>query len=96
LLALSSDRPVPLVLDEFPYLTREAAEFPSVIQRALSPGRRQRAASRTRLLLCGSSTLPVTDLEGTTLRKRGSIGEFRCRSEALINPLFGTRLKHLR
>ena len=72
LLALSSDRPVPVVLDEFPYLTREAAEFLSVIQRALSPGRRQRAASHTRLLLCGSSMLPVTDLEGTTLRKRGA------------------------
>jgi AAA+ ATPase superfamily predicted ATPase len=55
LLALASDRPVSVVLDEFPYLAREAKELPSVIQKALSPGRQQRAASRIRLVLCGSS-----------------------------------------
>jgi len=55
LLALAPDRPVPVVLDEFPYLAREARELPSVLQKALSPGRPQRTASRARLLLCGSS-----------------------------------------
>ncbi|MEU0569857.1 DUF234 domain-containing protein [Nonomuraea sp. NPDC005983] len=55
LLSLGADRPVPVVLDEFPYLVRGARELPSVIQRALSPRRRERHESRARILLCGSS-----------------------------------------
>jgi uncharacterized protein len=75
LLALSADRPVPVVLDEFPYLVRETAELPSVIQRALSPGRRQRTASRTRLLLCGSSISFMGGLltGGAPLRGRAAL-----------------------
>jgi AAA+ ATPase superfamily predicted ATPase len=55
LLALSSEKAVPVVLDEFPYMVRDAPELPSTIQRALSPRRPQRRDSRARLLLCGSS-----------------------------------------
>ncbi|MFF0310214.1 ATP-binding protein [Streptosporangium sp. NPDC004379] len=55
LLALAADRPLPVVLDEFPYLVREAKDLPSVIQKALSPRRAERLASRARILLCGSS-----------------------------------------
>lgn len=54
LLALGRDRPVTVVLDEFPYLVRAARDLPSIIQHALTPGRPQRTGSRTRLLLCGS------------------------------------------
>ncbi|WP_283136988.1 AAA family ATPase [Rhizohabitans arisaemae] len=55
LLVLGAQRPIPVVLDEFPYLARESPELPSVIQKALSPRRPQRTASKARLLLCGSS-----------------------------------------
>ncbi|HEX6522159.1 MAG TPA: ATP-binding protein [Streptosporangiaceae bacterium] len=86
LLALASDRPVPVVLDEFPYLAREAKELPSVIQRALSPGRRQRTASRARLLLCGSSISFMGGLlsGGAPLRGRAAL--------ELIVPTFDFRL----
>ncbi len=55
LLSLGAERTVPVVLDEFPYLVRDAKDLPSVIQKALSPRREQRGVSRSRLLLCGSS-----------------------------------------
>lgn len=55
LLALRGDRPIAVVLDEFPYLVRDAPELPSVIQRSLSPRRAERRQSMSRLLLCGSS-----------------------------------------
>ncbi|MFG1706351.1 ATP-binding protein [Nonomuraea sp. M3C6] len=55
LLALGNDRPAPVVLDEFPYLVHGTHELPSLIQRALSPRRRERLRSRARILLCGSS-----------------------------------------
>lgn len=86
LLALAADRPVPVVLDEFPYLVREAKELPSVIQKALSPGRQQRAASRTRLLLCGSSISFMGGLlsGGAPLRGRAAL--------ELIVPTFDFRL----
>jgi AAA+ ATPase superfamily predicted ATPase len=44
-----------VVLDEFPYLAQAARELPSVIQKALSPRRKERRESRARILLCGSS-----------------------------------------
>ncbi|MFI2662370.1 AAA family ATPase [Micromonospora carbonacea] len=55
LLALGRDRPVTVVIDEFPYLVRAARDLPSIIQHALTPGRPERTGSRTRLLLCGSA-----------------------------------------
>jgi AAA+ ATPase superfamily predicted ATPase len=55
LLALGAQRPLPVVLDEFPYLAKASPELPSVIQAALGPLRAERRASRTRLLLCGSA-----------------------------------------
>jgi uncharacterized protein len=86
LLALGSERPVPVVLDEFPYLAREAKELPSVIQKALSPGRQQRADSRSRLLLCGSSISFMGGLlaGGAPLRGRAAL--------ELIVPTFDFRL----
>ncbi|MFE3449288.1 ATP-binding protein [Nonomuraea sp. NPDC059194] len=55
LLGLSRERAIPVVLDEFPYLAREAKDLPSVIQVALGPLRAEKLESRARLLLCGSS-----------------------------------------
>ena len=55
LLALGRDGPVPVVIDEFPYLARANPSLPSVIQNAFGPRRAEREESRTRLLLCGSA-----------------------------------------
>jgi len=55
LLQLGDDRPLPVVIDEFPYLVRANPRLPSIIQNVLAPRRAQRDASRTRLLLCGSA-----------------------------------------
>ncbi len=51
----AAGRPVPVVLDEFPYMARSASGLPSIIQHALSPRGKARTGSRTRLILCGSS-----------------------------------------
>ncbi|WP_370270825.1 ATP-binding protein [Streptomyces sp. V4I8] len=55
LLSLGRERPVPVVIDEFPYLARANPRLPSIIQNALAPLRPERDGSRTRLLLCGSA-----------------------------------------
>jgi uncharacterized protein len=55
LLALGRERPLPVVIDEFPYLAKANPALPSIIQAAYGPMRAERRASRTRLLLCGSA-----------------------------------------
>ncbi len=55
LLGLSTEHPLPVVIDEFPYLVRAVPELPSLLQAALAPRRRQRLDSRVRLVLCGSA-----------------------------------------
>src|SRR5215475_12721685 len=55
LLRLGRDRPVPVVIDEFPSLARASPALPSIVQAAYAPRRKERARSRTRLLLCGSA-----------------------------------------
>jgi uncharacterized protein len=55
LLALGRERPVPVVIDEFPYLAKASPSLPSILQNALGPRRPEREQSRTRLLLCGSA-----------------------------------------
>ncbi|WP_239514235.1 ATP-binding protein [Streptosporangium sp. 'caverna'] len=55
LLRMGRDRPVPVVIDEFPYLARANPALPSIIQGAYAPRRAERTSSRTRLLLCGSA-----------------------------------------
>ncbi|MGR8008741.1 AAA family ATPase [Streptomyces hypolithicus] len=55
LLALGADRPLPVVIDEFPYLARQNNALPSIIQAAYGPRRPERLASQARLLLCGSA-----------------------------------------
>lgn len=55
LLALGGGRPVPVVIDEFPYLVQADPSLPSVIQDALGPRRDRPTQSRARLLLCGSA-----------------------------------------
>ncbi|MEU5530068.1 ATP-binding protein [Micromonospora chersina] len=74
LLALGRDRPVTVVLDEFPYLVRAARDLPSIVQHALTPGRPQRTESRTRLLLCGSALSFMGGLLAGSAPLRGRAG----------------------
>ncbi|MGH3232489.1 MAG: AAA family ATPase [Streptosporangiaceae bacterium] len=55
LLGLGRGGPVPVVIDEFPYLARANPSLPSIIQNAFGPRRAEREQSHTRLLLCGSA-----------------------------------------
>lgn len=55
LLRMGQERPLPVVIDEFPYLARANPALPSIIQTAYASRRAERTTSRTRLLLCGSA-----------------------------------------
>lgn len=48
------DRAVPVIIDEFPFLSRVSPALPSIIQRELGPGGSGRE-SAARLVLCGSA-----------------------------------------
>jgi len=74
LLALGGDRPVPVVLDEFPYLVRSNPSLPSVIQDGFGPRRSERLRSRTRLLLCGSAMSVMGRLLSGSAPLRGRAG----------------------
>ncbi|MEO3786887.1 ATP-binding protein [Actinocorallia sp. B10E7] len=82
LFALGSERPVPVVIDEFPCLAKANPELPSILQEALRPLRDQRVASRTRLLLCGSALTFMGKLLSGNAPLRGRSG-----LELLIRPL---------
>lgn len=82
LLDLGRERPVPVVLDEFPYLVKGNPELPSIIQQALRPFGHARSATRTRLLLCGSALAVMGKLLAGTAPLRGRAG-----LELLIPPL---------
>jgi uncharacterized protein len=82
LLALGRERPVPVVIDEFPYLAKANPELPSLIQEALRPLRDQRADSRTRLLLCGSALSFMGRLLAGSAPLRGRAG-----LDLLVRPL---------
>lgn len=74
-------RPVPIVLDEFPYLVEQAPELPSVLQRALSPRGLARLSGQVRLILCGSAFTVMRGLLGGSAPLRG-----RAKLELLIQP----------
>ncbi|GAA3441724.1 ATPase AAA [Planomonospora venezuelensis] len=74
LLALGRDRPVPVVIDEFPYLAKANPELPSIIQQAFRPLRAERSESRTRLLLCGSALSSMGKLLAGNAPLRGRAG----------------------
>jgi AAA+ ATPase superfamily predicted ATPase len=86
LLALGErERPLPVIIDELPYLLKTAPEIPSIIQRALSPRGRARQRSRARLVLCGSALTVMSQLLGGTAALRG-----RASREMMVHP-FGFR-----
>jgi AAA+ ATPase superfamily predicted ATPase len=74
------DRPVPLVIDEFPFLSRVSPALPSIIQRELGPGGSGQQSS-ARLLLCGSAMSVMGQLLAGQSPLRGRAG-----LEVVINP----------
>ncbi|MQY31796.1 AAA family ATPase [Nocardia aurantia] len=82
LLGLGRERPIPVVIDEFPYLAKANPELPSIIQEALRPLRAQRTSSRTRLLLCGSALSFMGRILSGNAPLRGRAG-----MDLLVRPL---------
>jgi hypothetical protein len=75
------DRPVTVVLDEFPYLMEATSGLASIVQAALSPRSRARTRSRTRLILCGSAITSMRALLGGSAPLRG-----RAALELMVHP----------
>ncbi|HEX6472952.1 MAG TPA: ATP-binding protein [Streptosporangiaceae bacterium] len=73
ILDLATDRPIPVVIDEFPYLAKASPELPSVLQAALDV-RRRRGGSKARLLLCGSALTFMGGLLAGNAPLRGRAG----------------------
>ena len=84
LFRVTGERPIPVVIDEFPFLVKASPELPSVIQRELGPGG-SGGASRARLLLCGSAMSVMGGLLSGRAPLRGRAG-----LELMIHP-FGYR-----
>jgi uncharacterized protein len=79
-----ADRPVLVVLDEFPHLM-DGAPLEGLIQVALEPLSSARQRSRTRLVLCGSALTTMRGLLGGSAPLRG-----RAVLEMVVHP-FGFR-----
>jgi uncharacterized protein len=67
------DRPVPVVIDEFTFLSRVTPSLPSIIQRELGPGG-SGGESAARLLLCGSAMSVMGGLLAGHAPLRGRAG----------------------
>ncbi|THA24863.1 hypothetical protein E4198_09105 [Streptomyces sp. RKND-216] len=52
---LAADRPLPVVLDESPYLVRNAPALPSQLQAAIGVRGGRHLTRHPRILLCGSA-----------------------------------------
>lgn len=74
------DHPMPVVIDEFPFLVKATPSLPSIIQRELGPGGAG-TASRARLLLCGSAMSMMGGLLSGRAPLRGRAG-----LELLVQP----------
>ena len=84
LFRLVGDRALPVVIDEFPFLVKASPALPSIIQREVGPGG-SGAASRARLLLCGSAMSVMGGLLSGRAPLRGRAG-----LELIVQP-FGYR-----
>jgi AAA+ ATPase superfamily predicted ATPase len=73
LFGLPADGPIPVVIDEFPFLVSASPSLPSIIQRELGPGGSGRE-SRVRLLLCGSAMSVMGGLLAGHAPLRGRAG----------------------
>ncbi len=70
LMTVAVNGPLPVVIDEFPFLVRASPELPSLLQRALGPQARD-ATTPVRLLLCGSALSFMGNLLSGTAPLRG-------------------------
>jgi hypothetical protein len=85
-LTLASQGPVPLIVDEFPYLVKASPALPSLLRREIdSRGPSQGSGSHARVLLCGSAMSVMGGLLAGNAPLRGRAG-----LEMVIKP-FGYR-----
>src|ERR1700755_351470 len=83
---LAGQHPVPLIIDEFPYLVKASPALPSLLRREIDGhGPSQIGANRARILLCGSPMSVMGGLLAGTAPLRGRAG-----LEMVIKP-FGYR-----
>src|SRR6201994_3741304 len=74
---LAGQDPLPLIIDEFPYLVKASPALPSLLRREIdSRGPSQRGGSRARILLCGSAMSVMGGLltGNAPLRGRAGLG----------------------
>src|SRR3984893_5414790 len=72
---LAGQDPVPLIIDEFPYLVRASPALPSLLRRGVDRhGPPQGGASRARVLLCGSAMSVMGGLLAGNAPLRGRAG----------------------
>ncbi len=81
LFRLGEERPVAVIIDEFPYLVAATPALPSYLQQALSPLGHARQQTKTRLILCGSALTTMAQLLGGGAPLRG-----RARLELVVRP----------
>ncbi|HWG28788.1 AAA family ATPase, partial [Actinospica sp.] len=85
LMRLGTEAPVPVIIDEFPYLSAATQALPSYLQHALSPLSFAKENTRTRLILCGSALTTMSQLLSGSAPLRG-----RATLELVVRP-FGFR-----
>jgi len=85
LLRLGEDRPMTVIIDEFPYLVAATPALPSYLQQALSPLGHARERTTTRMIVCGSALTTMSQplAGGAPLRGRAGL-------ELIVRP-FGFR-----
>lgn len=81
LLRLGEERAIPVIIDEFPYLTATTPGLPSYLQAALSPLGYAKERTRTRMILCGSALTTMAQLLGGGAPLRG-----RATLELVVRP----------
>lgn len=74
LLRLGTDRPVPVVLDEFGHVLEADPSVDSITATALGPAGRRAVAGRSRLILCGSAIAMLAALTAGQAPLRGRAG----------------------
>lgn len=80
---LPKDRPMPLVIDEFPYLMKANPALPSILKQEIDlRGRTHQGASKARLLICGSALSVMGKVLSGQAPLRG-----RARLELVVQPL---------
>ncbi|GGS79461.1 hypothetical protein GCM10010156_42720 [Planobispora rosea] len=81
--SLPKDRPLPLIIDEFPYLMKAEPALPSILKQEIDlRGRTHRGSSLARVLICGSALSVMGRILSGQAPLRG-----RARLELLVQPL---------